>query len=90
VYYKPQDRTLAVEVRIKHFYQDLREDWIEGSLYYFLGGEVSDDGTQWLADCFTQYKMTIFTTKPNVLEDMEEPEHMGEVFFRKISPDGEN
>lgn len=79
-------RQLAITLELKHFYQDLGPNAIEGSLVDILAGEVSPDGKTWTADWMGFPKYTVKSTQYGIKELATDPngELRGKVFFKKV------
>lgn len=89
VSYDHEHRDLAVEVVVKHFYQDMGKTAVEGSIHDFLLGTVSDDGETWTVEWYNTLKITFLMPEPTVLEDMQEPEYRAPLVFKKVAAEEE-
>ena len=85
VSYDHDHRELAVEVVVRHFYQDMGKTAVEGSIHDFLMGTVSDDGETWTVEWYHTLKITALMPEPAVLEDMQEPEYKAPLVFKKVA-----
>lgn len=84
VQYSPDTRELLVEVVIEHFYHDIGDSAIEGSITDILVGPVSENGEWWEAEWFSFGRLVAHIPEPNEFYNVDEPEYRGPLNFEKV------
>lgn len=84
VTYDEEARELAITVVIEHFYQDVGEGAMEGSIVDLIVGQVSDDFSIWNADWFSSGTYIALMPEPHEFANENELKFRHQLVFRKI------
>jgi len=71
-YYDDKSNLISVRVKMDRIYGEMFNSVIEGTVEYFMEGEVAEDKQAWYATSFVHLDIDVFKPDPNAPEGSEE------------------